>query len=261
MLQRFTHLTTNPMKQLFLSLFFTIFLIGCDAASNNGNNNGNPKPVVLKKYDCNSQNTLGEDLQVNACYELTLQENVQIYVAGAAYDRTLNQLHSGSQVGSLTLSAAQFAEVERSIGKFLKFQIQQYGTLDLRKIRVTQQVSQENIDGLFHQPDRAFIFGNGNGQTQGECGVAALGIAKGNFSADFKNIQNGEIALTLIGGCNPIVAMACFTGYNQEDSIILNQSAIERGMFRSVFYRSYKTQESTSGKNSTDTVIEKPTSI
>lgn len=62
-------------------------------------------------------------------------------------------------------------------------------------------------------------------------------------------------------GCNPIVAMACFTGYNQEDSIILNQSAIERGMFRSVFYRSYKTQESTSGKNSTDTVIEKPTSI
>lgn len=27
-------------------------------------------------------------------------------------------------------------------------------------------------------------------------------------------------------GCNPIVAMACFTGYNQEDSIIINQSAI-----------------------------------
>lgn len=44
-------------------------------------------------------------------------------------------------------------------------------------------------------------------------------------------------------GCNPIVAMACFTGYNQEDSIIINQSAIERGMFRSVFYRTYKTDE------------------
>ena len=43
-------------------------------------------------------------------------------------------------------------------------------------------------------------------------------------------------------GCNPIVAMACFTGYNQEDSIIINQSAIERGLFRSAFYRSYKTQ-------------------
>ena len=43
-------------------------------------------------------------------------------------------------------------------------------------------------------------------------------------------------------GCNPIVAMACFTGYNQEDSIIINQSAIERGLFRSVFYRTYKSE-------------------
>jgi DNA-directed RNA polymerase II subunit RPB2 len=41
-------------------------------------------------------------------------------------------------------------------------------------------------------------------------------------------------------GCNAIVAMACFTGYNQEDSIIFNQSSIERGLFRSAFYRSYK---------------------
>ena len=60
-------------------------------------------------------------------------------------------------------------------------------------------------------------------------------------------------------GCNPIVAMACFTGYNQEDSIIINQSAIERGFFRSVFYRTYKTQETTS-KNSTRTLICKPSS-
>lgn len=62
-------------------------------------------------------------------------------------------------------------------------------------------------------------------------------------------------------GCNPIVAMACFTGYNQEDSIIINQSAIDRGLFRSVFYRSYKTQESSTALNSTDTVIEKPPGI
>ena len=28
-----------------------------------------------------------------------------------------------------------------------------------------------------------------------------------------------------------IVAIACYTGYNQEDSIIFNQSAIDRGLF------------------------------
>lgn len=27
-------------------------------------------------------------------------------------------------------------------------------------------------------------------------------------------------------GANPIVAMACFTGYNQEDSIIINQASV-----------------------------------
>jgi DNA-directed RNA polymerase II subunit RPB2 len=61
-------------------------------------------------------------------------------------------------------------------------------------------------------------------------------------------------------GANPIVAMACFTGYNQEDSIILNQSAIERGLYRSVFYRTYKTEESTSQSNATKTLICKPDS-
>jgi DNA-directed RNA polymerase II subunit RPB2 len=36
--------------------------------------------------------------------------------------------------------------------------------------------------------------------------------------------------------------MACFTGYNQEDSIIVNQSSIERGMFRSAFFRTYQAE-------------------
>ncbi|EAR95419.1 DNA-directed RNA polymerase II protein (macronuclear) [Tetrahymena thermophila SB210] len=44
-------------------------------------------------------------------------------------------------------------------------------------------------------------------------------------------------------GSNAVVAIACFTGYNQEDSIIINQSAIDRGLFRSILYRTYKTTE------------------
>lgn len=48
----------------------------------------------------------------------------------------------------------------------------------------------------------------------------------------------------LPSGQNAIVAIACYTGYNQEDSIIMNQSAIDRGLFRSFFYRSYTDQES-----------------
>ncbi len=44
-------------------------------------------------------------------------------------------------------------------------------------------------------------------------------------------------------GVNAVVAIACFTGYNQEDSIIMNQSSIDRGLFRSIFYRTYNDTE------------------
>lgn len=45
-------------------------------------------------------------------------------------------------------------------------------------------------------------------------------------------------------GANAIVAIASYTGYNQEDSIILNQSSVDRGMFRSLYLRSYESNES-----------------
>ena len=39
-------------------------------------------------------------------------------------------------------------------------------------------------------------------------------------------------------GINAIVAIACYTGFNQEDSVIMNLSAIKRGMFKLTSYRS-----------------------
>jgi len=47
----------------------------------------------------------------------------------------------------------------------------------------------------------------------------------------------------LPSGQMPIVAIACYTGYNQEDSLIFNQSSIDRGLFRSSFYRTYVDEE------------------
>ena len=38
-------------------------------------------------------------------------------------------------------------------------------------------------------------------------------------------------------GVNVIVAIATYTGFNQEDSIIMNASSVQRGMFASTFYR------------------------
>ncbi|KAL6121597.1 hypothetical protein NUSPORA_01463 [Nucleospora cyclopteri] len=63
----------------------------------------------------------------------------------------------------------------------------------------------------------------------------------------------------LPSGQNCIVAIACYTGYNQEDSIIMNQSAIERGLFRSFLYRTYSDQEKMArpGMNETFAKIDK----
>ena len=58
-------------------------------------------------------------------------------------------------------------------------------------------------------------------------------------------------------GVNAIVAIACYGGHNQEDSLIMNQSAIDKGMFRSYFYRTYKDETKQHGSSCKD-VIEKP---
>jgi DNA-directed RNA polymerase II subunit RPB2 len=43
-------------------------------------------------------------------------------------------------------------------------------------------------------------------------------------------------------GINVIAAIGVYTGYNQEDSIMMNESSVQRGMFSSTFYRTYKEQ-------------------
>ena len=48
---------------------------------------------------------------------------------------------------------------------------------------------------------------------------------------------------TMMSGQNIIVAIMTYSGYNQEDSIMINRGALDRGLFRSIFYRTYKDEE------------------
>jgi len=45
-------------------------------------------------------------------------------------------------------------------------------------------------------------------------------------------------------GVNAVVAIMCYTGYNVEDAILVNKAALDRGMFRTTYYTTYTSRES-----------------
>ena len=108
---------------------------------------------------------------------------------------------------------------------------------------------------------------------QSAMGKQAMGVTLTNYNVRMDTMANvlyypqKPLATTrsmeylkfrdLPAGQNAIVAIACYSGYNQEDSVIMNQSAIDRGLFRSLFYRAYMDQEKRVGMSVVEN-FEKP---
>ncbi len=90
---------------------------------------------------------------------------------------------------------------------------------------------------------------------QAAMGKQAMGVYASNYAKRFdtnghvmhypqKPLVTTRVAKALCGddlpaGTQAIVAIMCFGGYNQEDSLLFNKSAIERGFGRSTTYRTY----------------------
>lgn len=55
-------------------------------------------------------------------------------------------------------------------------------------------------------------------------------------------------------GNNVIVAIACYGGWNQEDSIILNQSSVDKGLFRSFAYKTIVVEEKKKSSTHIETI-------
>jgi DNA-directed RNA polymerase II subunit RPB2 len=62
----------------------------------------------------------------------------------------------------------------------------------------------------------------------------------------------------MVSGENLIVAICSYTGYNQEDSIIINQSAVERGLLRANAYKKHTEIISKNPSTSQDDIFTKP---
>jgi DNA-directed RNA polymerase II subunit RPB2 len=58
-------------------------------------------------------------------------------------------------------------------------------------------------------------------------------------------------------GENTIVAIMCYTGYNVEDAVLINEGSLKRGLFRTTYYTTYESHEEKSkiGNSTTDKVF------
>ena len=107
--------------------------------------------------------------------------------------------------------------------------------------------------------NHSFIAGDGFLSSNCAMGKQSIGLYASNYQKRMDTLayvlNNLEKALVktrfakyinydeLPCGVNAIVAIGSYTGYNMEDSIIMNKAAIDRGLFRATFYRTYKDDE------------------
>jgi DNA-directed RNA polymerase II subunit RPB2 len=76
-------------------------------------------------------------------------------------------------------------------------------------------------------------------------------LLKSRYSEYINNDENSY-------GENTIVAIMCFTGYNVEDAILINEGSLNRGLFRTSYFSTYETHEEKANQNddvSTEKII------
>ncbi len=139
---------------------------------------------------------------------------------------------------------------------------------------ITEVENQLISDITVEHDNHSFIAGENFLSSNSAMGKQAIGIYASNFRHRFDtmshilNYPQKPIVETNISklvytgempcGVNVIVAIACMTGFNQEDSIIMNKSAVDRGLFSSTFYRTYREQNNKNHSNGEEEIFVKP---
>jgi DNA-directed RNA polymerase beta subunit len=122
--------------------------------------------------------------------------------------------------------------------------------------------------------NHSFIGGGGFTVSNSAMGKQAVGIYMSNFNqridtmAHVLNYPQKPLVRTrlskytysdeLPSGINAVVAIMTHTGFNQEDSVMVNKSAIDRGLFTSTYYKSYRDQCSKNHSTGEEEIFCKP---
>ena len=119
-----------------------------------------------------------------------------------------------------------------------------------------------------------FIGGGGFAVSNSAMGKQAVGIYMSNFNHRIDTmahvlhypqkplvrtkLSKYTNSIDLPSGINAIVAIMTHTGFNQEDSVMLNKSAIDRGLFTSTYFKSYRDQCSKNHSTGEEEIFTKP---
>ncbi len=108
-------------------------------------------------------------------------------------------------------------------------------------------------------------------------GKQALGIYASNFnkridtmgnilnypqkSLVYTKLSKYTMAHKLPSGVNAIVAIMTHSGFNQEDSVMINKSALDRGLFTSTYYKAFRDQCAKNHSSGEEEIFINPTEL
>jgi DNA-directed RNA polymerase beta subunit len=132
----------------------------------------------------------------------------------------------------------------------------------------------EIVDIEVESDNHSFIGGEGFAVSNSAMGKQAVGVYASNFNSRTDTMAHvlhyPQKPLTqtqlskyvnneqLPSGINAIVAIMTYTGFNQEDSVMVNKSALDRGLFTTTYFKSYRDQCSKNHSTGEEEVFMKP---
>jgi len=122
--------------------------------------------------------------------------------------------------------------------------------------------------------NHSFIGGDGFAVSNSAMGKQAVGVYMSNYNdrldtmAHVLHYPQKPLVRTMLSkytfsdempyGINAVVAIMTHTGFNQEDSVMINKSALDRGLFTSSYFKVYRDQCSKNHSTGEEEVFTKP---
>ena len=189
-------------------------------------------------------------------YNLTKQMSAAINYEYTLYTKNYTYIVSIQNTSSKLVKPVHYNTIPMTLSVWLRT-VDIVGNMLMIPVGPIQPLQNRLVSDITVQSNNhSFIGGDGFAVSNSAMGKQAVGIYTSNFNTRIdtmghvlhypqKPIVKTKLAQytnsdSLPSGINAVVAIMTYSGFNQEDSVMINQSAIDRGLFTSSYYKSYR---------------------